>query len=78
MKARIVERTKPDSLVEYVIQQKHLIMRWQWVDAWINCGVECQDTFKTLEEAKAKLCWFDGTETKERVLVDCCGTQEGA
>jgi len=71
MKARIVKRTGPSSRVWYVIQQKHFLFRWWWVDAWINsmCGASCQDDFNTLEEAKANLCHFDGTPTTEIVVV---------
>ena len=68
MKARIIERTQPDGTVEYVIQQKHLLFRWWWVDAWCNCGTWTRDTFSTLEEAQANLCWFDGTKCKEKVV----------
>ena len=54
MKARIIERTGPDGRVSFVIQQKHSLFRWWWVDAWINssCGASCQDSFDNLEEAK--------------------------
>ena len=69
-KARIIERTGPDGTVSYVIQQRHFLFRWWWVDAWINSmlGAACKDSFTTLEEAKANLCFFDGTPTKELIL----------
>lgn len=69
MKARIVKRTGPGGRVEYVIQQRHLLFRWWWVDAWVNssCGAYCTDAFDTLEEAKGNLCWFDGTPWKDEV-----------
>lgn len=55
MKARIVEREYSDHKT-YVIQQKHFLFRWWWVDAWVNSlypHVCCE--FDTLEEAKAEL-----------------------
>lgn len=70
MKTRIVERTYPDGNIRYVIQQKHFLFRWWWVDAWMNdsCGACCKDEFSTLEEAKANLCYFDGTKSVDRVI----------
>lgn len=70
MKTRIIKRTGPDKHVEYVIQQKHFVFRWWWVDAWINSssGASCMDSFGTLETAKANLCYFDGTKFKEEVV----------
>jgi len=72
MKARIIERTSPDGRIEYVIQQKHNLFRWQWVDAWLNSwdGAYCRDSFSTLHEAKENLCWFNGTKFKERIIGD--------
>lgn len=68
-KARIIERTGPDGKVQYIIQQKHFLFRWWWVDAWVNSGtVWCNDDFDTLEEAQKNLCYFDGTKTEERVV----------
>ena len=70
MKARIVERTSPDGRKEYVIQQRHFLFRWLWVDAWVNSffGASCRDSWFTLEEAKENLCFFDGTSFKDRVV----------
>jgi len=67
---RIIERTNPDRRVRYVIQQKHYLFRWWWVDAWINSssGAYCTDSFDTLEEARENLCYFDGTKASERVV----------
>jgi len=79
MKARIVERTAPDGSKTYVIQQRHFLFRWWWVDAWINswAGAACQDSFPTLEEARRNMCWFDGTPCTDRVRPNtglCRGT----
>jgi len=71
MKAhRIIERTYVDGKVVYVVQQKHYLFRWWWVDAWLNSssGVSCNDSFSTLEEAKRNLCYFDGSKPTERVI----------
>jgi hypothetical protein len=68
VKARIIERTGPTGNVSYVIQQRHFIFRWWWVDAWINscAGASCMDSFETIEEARARLPLFDGTPWRER------------
>ena len=70
-KVRIIERTYPDGFKEYVIQQKHFLFRWLWVDAWINssAGASCRYSWPTLEEAKANLCFFDGTKYPDVVVV---------
>ena len=70
MKTRIIKRTNVDGRILYVIQQKHSLFRWWWVDAWINsgCGASCQDSFSTLEEAQKNICYFDGTKCEEEVI----------
>jgi hypothetical protein len=69
-KVRIVERTSVDGSVKYVIQQKHFLFRWWWVDAWVNSldGAWCTDSFDSLEEAQQNLCYFDGSVCKEEVV----------
>lgn len=71
-KARIIERTSPVGTKSWVIQQKHSLFRWKWVDAWLNswAGAACQDSFFSLEEAKANLSYFDGTPVTKEVLSD--------
>jgi len=70
IKTRIIKRTEPDGRVEFVIQQKHFMFRWWWVDAWVNSwsGASCRDSWDTLEEAKDNLCYFDDTPSKEEVV----------
>ena len=70
-RVRIIERIHPCGRVQYIIQQKHFLFRWRWVDAWLNsmCGASCQDYFDSLEEAKANLCFFDGTKCKETAVL---------
>lgn len=68
MKARIVKRTNVDGTVEFVIQQRHFLFRWWWVDAWMNSSTWTIDSFPTLEEAKKSLCYFDGSKVKEEVI----------
>lgn len=69
-KVRIIERTNVNGSVEFVIQQKHHIFFWWWVDAWVNSssGAACKDSFSTMDEAIANLCYFDGTKIKEKVV----------
>ena len=69
-KTRIIKRTFVNK-VTYVIQQKHFLFRWMWVDAWVNSanGAACQDAFYTLEEAQANLCYFDGRKAADEVVM---------
>jgi hypothetical protein len=67
-KARIIERTQPDGCIKYVIQQKHFIFRWLWVDVHINWEY-CQDSFGLFEEAKGHLPYFDGTKNKDKIKI---------
>ncbi len=71
MKTRIVKRTGVSGRISYVIQQKHFLFRWWWVDAWVNsmAGAACQDTFDSLEEAKKNLCYFDNSKSIDEVVV---------
>jgi len=67
---RIIERTSPSGEIKWVIQQKHFLFRWMWVDAWLNSmlGAACRDDFYSLAEAEKHLCYFDGTPSKDRVV----------
>ena len=69
-KVRIIKRTGPEGRPRYIIQQRHFMFRWWWVDAWVNSweGAWCTDDFDTLEEAQHHLCYFDGTKCTERVM----------
>ena len=69
MKTRIVKRTNVDGRVEFVIQQKHFLFRWWWVDAWMNSNPSTIDSFSTLEEAEKNLCYFDGSRVKQETLI---------
>jgi hypothetical protein len=70
MKARIIERTAPSGRKTYVIQQRHWLFRWWWVDASLNSlhYASCNVTFDTLKESRQNLCWFDGTKYTEKVV----------
>jgi hypothetical protein len=68
-KVRIVKRTNVDGVITYIIQQKHFIFRWWWVDAWVNHSVSTIDCFSTLEELENHLCYFDGSKTKQEILI---------
>lgn len=70
-RVRIIERIYPDGQKKFIIQQKHFLFKWWWVDAWINSlsGAWCTDDFATLKEAKENLCYFDGSSAKERVVA---------
>lgn len=69
MKARIIKRTLPSGRVRYVIQQKHFLFRWWWVDAWVNSiNPYVNYEFDSLESAHENMCWFDDTKIKEEVI----------
>lgn len=67
-KVRIIERKNVDGTKEYIIQQKHFLFFWMWVDAWMNGDASIRDSFTTLEEAKKNLCYFDGSKPVDTVL----------
>ena len=68
-KCRIIKRTGPTGHVQYVIQQKHFLFRWMWVDAWLNSSCPyVRDSFFTMDEAIEHLPLYDGTPTKEEVV----------
>lgn len=73
MKCRIIERTNINGSVEYVIQQKHLIFRWRWVDACMNSlsNAYGMDSFGTIEEARKNICYFDGSTCTDKVVENC-------
>ena len=69
-KFRIIERTNVNGRKSWVMQQKHFLFIWWWVDAWVNSsgGGYSIDSFSSLEEAKNNLCYYDGTKVKEKVV----------
>lgn len=70
MKVRIIKRTLVDKRITFVIQQKHFILKWLWVDAWTNnpSGAACVDSFGSLDEAVSNLCYFDGSSCHDEVV----------
>lgn len=72
MKTRIIKRFNVAGITEYVIQQKHGIFRWWWVDAHANSWdfANCNDSFLSLDEAKDHLKYFDGTKCKEEIVME--------
>ena len=70
MKAvRILKRTFKNGNVNYVIQQRHFLFFWMWVDGWVNSiYTDKQDSFASLEEAEKNLCYFDGTKIKDEII----------
>jgi len=71
-KVRIIKRSFSDGSFNYVIQQKHFLFKFIWVDAWVNSsvGAACMDYFATLEEAKKNLCYFDGSKCIEKIVYE--------
>ena len=70
MKTRIMERTSTTGRKSFVIQQKHFLLRWLWVDAWVNRldGVSCVDSFTSIEDARNNLIHFNGDRGTDRVV----------
>jgi len=67
-KARIIERTFPDGTVKYYIQKKCL---WWWYEVFkwnAEFDMHFIISFKTLEEARQNLCYFDGTQCIDTVV----------
>jgi hypothetical protein len=67
-RTRIVEVTDVMGEKTYVIEQRHFLFRWWWVNASINYLCDCQDTFRTLDAAQRNLPYFDGTKATMRVV----------
>lgn len=59
-KCRIIKRTFVDGTVKFVIQEKHFLFKWWWVNAWMNSSspAECIDSFNTMDEALDNLPYF--------------------
>jgi hypothetical protein len=74
METRIVKRTYSNGKEVFVIQQKHVIFRWKWVDARCNYPLSdprlglSNDTFNSLGEAKSNLHRFNTDKYKESVV----------
>jgi len=69
-KARIVERTDPAGKVSYVIQIKHWLFRWLWVDVNDDWAFpHFRPHFQTIEDAKKFLPFYDGTPQKNKVIL---------
>ena len=70
-KCRIVKKTYPDGKIEFVIQQKHWLFFWQWVDASINSPWSYErDTFSFLEDAENNIWKFKSILPKEQVVKE--------
>lgn len=59
MKLRIIKR-ETVSGTNYVIQEKHVLFRWMWVDSWIytRTGSACSSSFSTYAKAVEHLKYF--------------------
>lgn len=68
-KTRIIKTVHLDGSESFTIQQKHFIFFWLWVNSWINSSSAwTQDTFKTLDEAKDNLKYFDGSKPYKEIV----------
>ena len=69
-KIRIIE-TKFDGKTKFIIQKRHWIFKWVWINAaqyswdWIND----QDTFETLQQAVAHLHYFMKKKPENKTIV---------
>lgn len=48
---RIVERTNLGGILTYVVQERHFLLKFLWVDASINYE-NARDTFNTYQDAE--------------------------
>lgn len=73
-KIRIIKRTSVDGFEHWIIQKKHFF--W-WFDAdssniyrFSNQYIPRTNWYKSLEEAKKNLCYFDGSRPKDEVVYE--------
>lgn len=67
---RIIKRTILSGQVWYVIQQKHFLLKWKWVDGESYSIGNSSNFFPSLEEAMKHICYFDGSKPKEEVIYE--------
>ena len=72
MNIRIIKKTSIDGTIDSYIIQKKLFWWWYKCSLGINTchGSFSKDHFDSLEEAKKHLCYFDGTECKEKIVYN--------
>lgn len=71
MKLRIIKR-ETVSGTKYVIQERHFLFKWWWVDAWMNSwdGAACIDSFNSYAEAQEHLKYFMPRNVTETVMKE--------
>ena len=73
-KARIIKRTSCVGYVNYVIQQKHPIFWWKWIDGYRSSNSQSSTCpfiyFESLENAIKDLHYFDGSFPIDEVVYD--------
>lgn len=67
-KVRIVKRTHLTERVTYVIQRKHWLLFWLWMDAWDSPFLQYE--FSSLDKAKENLRFFDGSGDVDEVVLE--------
>ncbi len=68
-KTRIIKRLQPTGHI-FVIQMKHRIWKWLWVDAWNVVGESVKDYYDTLGEAQERIHFFSNLPKKRDIPVD--------
>ena len=70
-KTRIIKRECDDE-VSFVIQQKHGLFRWVWVDASDNYPIEYEfkDTFDNLNDARAKVAQMNHRPRIKETIIE--------
>lgn len=69
-KCRIIKREYSSQRVVYVIQQRHPLFFWSWVDAYRRMPIAIPNTFLDLSEAVQQLPHFQMKPIKEKVVTD--------
>ena len=71
---RIVERVLVNGDKIYVIQQRHFLFKWVWVDGYEQrfagwfFSYHGRYKHKTLKDAIDNVCYFDGSKPKNTVV----------
>ena len=66
---RIIERKMPDGKIVFIIQQRHFLFRFWWIDAFMPDCPYCTNSFDTLAESIKNLCYYDGSKPVDQVVA---------
>lgn len=67
---RVIKRKYAKHKEIYVIQQRHPVLFWKWVDAYKRIPITIPNAFLTLPEALKQLPHFQEKPIKEHIVKD--------